>query len=512
MALKSRTFAYLGIVFCIACLIALVISFASDKWIISTETEVVGFKNLGLWSVCFDQYRPPPYVFVDRLYEGCWWVLDKELELLQDFLFPVQGQDIAGDFPGLRSPTWSHRYAYSPAKFPPHPQSTTAERKPAYANRYHINNGRATSGRGSESSLVEPRPPDTLFAVSGAGELYVNRLADYDEERTDGGLGRAGERQYGRAGGTYTNHQQPVRNANGTYSTRNQNGDAANARQRPGATQTSVSNGNQERSKPAEHPVLPEYVKKPAKPSEDELDESDDDVPEKPGLDSSDSDHSGHKGRGTKKKSSSTSKSKDRSSTGKSRKDNNKKTKNSSKDSDYEDKHRHRSSSKKKSKKSDKHQDSDEESTHRGRRHSSSKSKSKHRSRSRDLNTSRDSYDSNASGGHGRSGSRSRRRSRSRSRDRGLEDDRRSRKRSGSREGRSTKKGKGVSSTKSDYWSDDMSEASTKRKGKTAEAKARARDYSDGESMRGRNTVKSTRPSQGGERKPKGTYSSYYEY
>ena len=401
------------------------------------------------------------------------------------------------------------RYAYSPAKFPPHPQSTTVDRKPAYANRYYNNNGRAALGRGSESSFVEPRPPDTLFAVSGGGELYINRLAEYDDERNDD-YRPSSERQYGRARGAHTNNGPPAREFNNEYPARSQNGDAADARRRPGNGQTFISNGTQQRSKLEEHPVLPEYVRKPAKPSEDETEDIEDDLPEKQSLDSSDSDNSGHKGNKAKKKRSSSTKSKDRTSAGKSHK-NDKKSKSSSRESDQEGKHRHRSSSKKKSKKGNKSEDSDAESTHRSRHSSSSKSKSKHRSKSRDLNTSRESFDSNISGARGRSGSRSRRRSRSRSRDRGLDDDRRSRKRSGSREGKSTKKGKAASSAKSDYWSDDMSEVSTKRKGRTAEAKVRARDYSDGESIRGRSTAKS-KSAQGTDHRPKTSYSSYYEY
>ncbi|RUS70750.1 hypothetical protein EGW08_021495 [Elysia chlorotica] len=166
------------------------------------------------------------------------------------------------------------RYAYSPAKFPPHPQSLASDRKPAYANRYNSNSGRTAASRGYESSLVEPRQPDTVFAVSGAGELYINRLAEYDDERS-GDYRSANERQYGRGGGTLNsnttnNNRSLARSANNEYSARNQNGDAADSRRRPGNGHAPVVNGTQQRPKPTEHPVLPEYVPKSSKPSQDE--------------------------------------------------------------------------------------------------------------------------------------------------------------------------------------------------------------------------------------------------
>ncbi|GFO37409.1 claudin domain containing protein [Plakobranchus ocellatus] len=624
MALKSKTFTLLGIIFCVACLIALVISFASDRWVVSTETEVEGFKNLGLWSACFDQYRPPPWSLVDRTYEGCWWILDKELDLLRHYLIPdwftatqvlvtlglvfellclisqivnsincfphsrfrdkislglsltsgilhgltgvlltvaviLFGARASSSRSWLEKPdqnylSWSFglcvlaaflafiamlcqllefarlrlelghgdepsvyltdqappesRYAYSPQKVPPRNSIRASDRKPAYASRYF--NGAANSYKGSQGSLIEPRPPDTLFAVSGAGEVYINRFSDYDKDKGDG-YGRAPERQYGRAGSTAGNHSIARGNARNLSSA---NG-APDTRYRVGPTQASDPNTNSERSKSNSHPVLPEYVPKKDKTyTTDEDDESEDDIPEKPGLDSSDSDKCDHKSHGANKKKSSSNSNRDRSSS-------HSKRKKSAKDSDHHHRRSKKSSGNKKSKKGEELRDSDEESTsHHHRRRSSSKSKSKHRSRSRDLNTSRDSYDSNTTGGRGRSGSRSRKRSRSRSRshDRGLDSSKKSGRKSasGSREGRS-KKGKGALS-KDDYWSDELSgfESSSKRRSNRSRQEEKAggkanRDYSDGESMRGRSTVKSNR-SVPGDSKPKGTYSSYYEY
>ncbi|BFZ11381.1 hypothetical protein BsWGS_14420 [Bradybaena similaris] len=88
MAIKTSTFIILSFVFASVGLVALIIAFVSDRWVVSTEKEVSGFKNIGLWAACFSKYRAPAYALVDKYYDGCWWVYNREIDELRSFLFP----------------------------------------------------------------------------------------------------------------------------------------------------------------------------------------------------------------------------------------------------------------------------------------------------------------------------------------------------------------------------------------------------------------------------------------
>lgn len=89
MAIPSKNWAILGSAITGAGFVALLLSFASDRWLEAYNFEDTGFSNLGLWSICFrGKYFPPPRAAVSREYEGCWWALNKELDDLRSFLFP----------------------------------------------------------------------------------------------------------------------------------------------------------------------------------------------------------------------------------------------------------------------------------------------------------------------------------------------------------------------------------------------------------------------------------------
>ena len=90
MAVRSKTLGRVSFVLTLFCLTALLISFASDRWVSSSGKDNTGFENLGLWSVCFNKYTPPAVATVHRQYDGCWWVLNKELDDLRDFLIPCE--------------------------------------------------------------------------------------------------------------------------------------------------------------------------------------------------------------------------------------------------------------------------------------------------------------------------------------------------------------------------------------------------------------------------------------
>ncbi|KAH9487961.1 hypothetical protein Btru_067329 [Bulinus truncatus] len=604
MAIKTKTFTLLGLIFTIACLVSVIVSFASDRWVVSTQKEVSGFQNLGLWSACFSRYRPPSWALVDKNYDGCWWLLDREMDDLRFFLIPgwflgtqvlvavslvlqlltviVLIVNAINCFPYHRlkevinrslslsaaimhgltaillsvavimfgsradnSRTWLEKpdqnylswsfgicvladflaiiammfqfleffrlrqmhgkgdgpvvyltnqapppsnYAYSQHSVPQFQRSNPSLKQPAYAEKY--------STQGSQSSL-NPRPPTTQFAVSGAGEVYINGLANFDEKQPQRTLSRPPAYQ----------EKQPADSADSRR---------ANYSSSFKSAVRSNESRDYEDSKKIQHPVLPEYKPKG----------KDSDVKKVPLSDSSDNSDEDSDSQSVEKLKSNKS-NKKKSSRSKSRSDSEKRKKSKHSDSIKKSESRsskHRSDSKKRS---TKNKDSDDErsrskkrsgsknessstkrrtSHSRDRSHSRGRSHSRDRSRSRDRSLSRDLSSSNSDSDAGSVHSRSRRR---REKDSTLS--RKDPKRRSASEDKSHSKHKSSHRTKSSgNISDDNvtgSEYSSKPRTKTSDSvkKSRSRDYSDTESVKSKQSKK-------GVNKPKGTYSSYYEY
>ncbi|XP_059176784.1 protein starmaker-like [Physella acuta] len=586
MAIKTKTFSLAGLACTVLCVVAIVVSFASDRWVVSTEKEVSGFKNIGLWSACFSRYRPPAYALVDKFYDGCWWVLDREMDDLRVFLFPgwfvgtqvlvsislffellatiilivniincflyhplklqiTRGLSMsAAILHGLtgillavavimfgaradNSRTWLEKpdqnylswsfgicvlavflaiiammfqfleffryrlehgqvdepkvyftkdpppatnYAYSHQNNSQSSINTAHSLKsPAYASRY----------QGSQSS-INARPPDTTFAVSGRGEVYINGLANpppaYHSPRTNP--------------------------RSSTYSQRRQydDPDSQRAVDKNGTQKSGAGRGNDyEESKQIKQPVLPEYVKKGDEKKKSFSDSSE-------GSDVSDGEAEKKKMNVSsvkKKKSSESKKSKSKS---RSDSENRKKKKKSDEKDD-----KRRSSKKHRSK----DEDSDEDRSRSRSRRRSSKGSSPHSkrrsSRSRDRSRSRDLNSTYSDSDAGSVRSRSRRRH-----DKDEAFSRKDGKRRSASEDRSKSKKKHSrrESKKPGHYSEDDisgSEYSSRRKTKSHGSesgrvkKSRSREFSDNESVQSKQSRRTVD-------KPKGTYSSYYEY
>lgn len=65
----------------------LLISFCSPFWLESYPETYNNFVRLGLWEVCFDQFRFPKYQF-DRRFHGCHHVYSEEYRVIQEWLLP----------------------------------------------------------------------------------------------------------------------------------------------------------------------------------------------------------------------------------------------------------------------------------------------------------------------------------------------------------------------------------------------------------------------------------------
>lgn len=473
--------------------------------------------------------------------------------------------------------------------------------QPAYVGRY--------PGERSQNSQ-NARPPSSPFAVSGAGEMYINHSYVNDEDRErhrEERENRYARRQfspppyhYGRSfndrnySDKEDSHVQPPNSSPGTKNDKTE------------LNQAEDKSNDYEESKKAQHPVLPEYVPK-NKAMEDvkkinidnTLDEScDSDIKKRKDLDSSDDhvedvkseskskskttgkkknlgnklDESSNKDKKKKKKDfdSSLDKSQDRrksrsdsknKKSSRSRSNSMQKKKRTDKDSNKKsDSHRSSKRSKSKGNGSD---DSDDEHSHsrhrsskrtsqtssRRKSHSRERSSSRHRSRSRDLSSTDSATQSESDSASVASQSRKKSKSdRESSRHRSTSRDNHRRKRhdgnfvddvSGSEyssKPRSKKKShqtdsSGKEKSRSQDYSDTDSVRSrrSRRRDSLGRKGTKSREYSDTESVQGkreasmgRRLTKSreysdtesvrSKQSKRGNIKPRGTYSSYYEY
>jgi len=67
--------------------ILLLIAFASPYWLVSWDMTFSPFKKMGLWEICFDNYRHPHYQF-DKLFHGCHYVFSDEYRIIREWLLP----------------------------------------------------------------------------------------------------------------------------------------------------------------------------------------------------------------------------------------------------------------------------------------------------------------------------------------------------------------------------------------------------------------------------------------
>lgn len=65
----------------------LVMSFSSPYWLQSWEDTQSPFQNMGLWEMCFDNFRFPYFQF-DKLWNGCHAMWGTEFRLIREWLMP----------------------------------------------------------------------------------------------------------------------------------------------------------------------------------------------------------------------------------------------------------------------------------------------------------------------------------------------------------------------------------------------------------------------------------------
>lgn len=67
--------------------VLLLISFASPYWLESYQEANSEFVRLGLWDVCFKNYRHPSYQY-DETFNGCHWIHSYTYQNIRDWLLP----------------------------------------------------------------------------------------------------------------------------------------------------------------------------------------------------------------------------------------------------------------------------------------------------------------------------------------------------------------------------------------------------------------------------------------
>uniref|UniRef100_A0A2R5L4K8 Putative conserved plasma membrane protein n=1 Tax=Ornithodoros turicata TaxID=34597 RepID=A0A2R5L4K8_9ACAR len=67
--------------------ILLLISFCSPYWLESYQEANSEFIRLGLWDVCFRNYRHPSYQY-DETFDGCHWIHSFAYQNIRDWLLP----------------------------------------------------------------------------------------------------------------------------------------------------------------------------------------------------------------------------------------------------------------------------------------------------------------------------------------------------------------------------------------------------------------------------------------
>ena len=84
----NYSFTYLCGAFLMYCdCVASVIAFLSPYWIESTTINNSEFTNMGLWNVCFEQYKNLQ-ASGNQYFDGCIWILSKDLNKLKQWLLP----------------------------------------------------------------------------------------------------------------------------------------------------------------------------------------------------------------------------------------------------------------------------------------------------------------------------------------------------------------------------------------------------------------------------------------
>lgn len=404
--------------------------------------------------------------------------------ILADFLFFIAGMCIYVQFLRLRGerddpddiepkvfltnePPSTTNYRYTPGRDDHPMRSEPAQaNQPAYVQRFQKN----------QNSRPEPKYPNSTFAVSGSGEVYVNTLADYDRYRDDY---RDGYRERGRSG------LPPWREQN------------TEVKKPPNSQLDSSMDGtytgsDYEKSKNVIHPALPEYSPKSTRKNKQDKTEvvsnSDTKEEKKKIKRNGDSDSKGVR------KSHSDSKKKRSGSRDRSRSGSRSRKKKVS-DSEYSD----TGSTKKRSRHRSRSRDESDDDRCESRRRSRRRRKSRSRSRDRDSSYSDSQVDSD--GGSVRSKSKKRREREAKKKHSSHEDLPRGDKKKSSNRKKKNRDGN-ISDDKS--VGSEYSQRRSRRKNdrdSNVDSKKRVRDFSETES------VKSNRIHN----KPKGTYSSYYE-
>ncbi|XP_022243049.1 uncharacterized protein LOC106460597 isoform X1 [Limulus polyphemus] len=82
----SRTLV-LGCILTFIAAVLLIIAFACPYWMESDSETDRRFVRMGLWSVCFNNYKHLPYSY-DRKFDGCHWIYGYEYEDIRDWLQP----------------------------------------------------------------------------------------------------------------------------------------------------------------------------------------------------------------------------------------------------------------------------------------------------------------------------------------------------------------------------------------------------------------------------------------
>ncbi|KAF0289166.1 hypothetical protein FJT64_012525 [Amphibalanus amphitrite] len=68
--------------------VLLLMSFCSPYWLQSYEIAYLDFKNMGLWEVCFVNFRYPNNQF-DHKFTGCHWVFSNEYRIIREWILPA---------------------------------------------------------------------------------------------------------------------------------------------------------------------------------------------------------------------------------------------------------------------------------------------------------------------------------------------------------------------------------------------------------------------------------------
>ncbi|GAB6020197.1 hypothetical protein CHUAL_002918 [Chamberlinius hualienensis] len=68
-------------------MLIMLISYASPYWLESYPETYSNFVNLGLWEVCFHEFRYPRYQF-DKKFNGCHYIYSQEYLILREWLLP----------------------------------------------------------------------------------------------------------------------------------------------------------------------------------------------------------------------------------------------------------------------------------------------------------------------------------------------------------------------------------------------------------------------------------------